>query len=249
MQRKKYLVKNTALFALNSIGTRLITFLLVPIYTKAFDTSEYGGVDLVTTVATILVPIITINIGEAVMRFSLDENAERDKIVSVGTVFAALSVVLGTIVFAILMIFSQIQINPGIVYLYCVSQGLYQTSSCNLRGQEKLLQYAIGNIISTFSAAILNIIFLLVLRLGANGYFLAYILSFFIAAVYCSISGGLVYNSEKIQHRQATYEKYGKIFDRASPKFINVVDYEFIRPCYGDCNDWNCRKWSLCNII
>lgn len=191
MQRKNYLAKNTALFALNSIGTRLITFLLVPIYTKAFDTSEYGGVDLVTTVATILVPIITINIGEAVMRFSLDENADRDKIVSVGAVFAALSVVLGTIVFAILMIFPQIQINPWIVYLYCVSQGLYQTSSCNLRGQEKLLQYAIGNIISTFSAAILNIIFLLVLRLGANGYFLAYILSFFIAAVYCSISGSL----------------------------------------------------------
>ena len=191
MQRKKYLAKNTALFALNSIGTRLITFLLVPIYTKAFDTSEYGGVDLVTTIATILVPIITINIGEAVMRFSLDENADQDKIISVGTVFAALSIVLGTIVFAILMVFPQIQVNPWIVYLYCVSQGLYQTSSCNLRGQEKLLQYAIGNIISTFSAAILNILFLLVLKLGANGYFLAYILSFLIAAIYCSISGGL----------------------------------------------------------
>ena len=30
MNRKKYLAKNTALFALNSIGTKLIIFLLVP---------------------------------------------------------------------------------------------------------------------------------------------------------------------------------------------------------------------------
>ena len=57
-QRKKYLAKNTALFALNTIGTKLIIFLLVPLYTKAFTTSEYGIVDLVTTIGAILVPII-----------------------------------------------------------------------------------------------------------------------------------------------------------------------------------------------
>ena len=191
MHRKKYLAKNTALFALNSIGTRLITFLLVPIYTKAFITAEYGGVDLVTTIATILVPVITINIGEAVMRFSLDEHAEREKIVSVGLVFAALSVLLGFISFAVIGLFPQIKINGWIVYLYCVSQGLYQITACNLRGEEKLLQYAIANILSTFLAAILNIVFLIVLKLGVNGYFLAYIISFTVACAYCVVAGKL----------------------------------------------------------
>lgn len=191
MHRKKYLAKNTALFALNSIGTRLITFLLVPIYTKAFITAEYGGVDLVTTIATILVPVITINIGEAVMRFSLDEHAEREKIVSVGLVFAALSVILGFISFAVIGLFPQIKINGWIVYLYCVSQGLYQITACNLRGEEKLLQYAIANILSTFLAAILNIVFLIVLKLGVNGYFLAYIISFTAACAYCVVAGKL----------------------------------------------------------
>ena len=190
MQRKKYLAKNTALFALNSIGTRLITFLLVPIYTKAFVTAEYGEVDLVTTIATILVPIITINIGEAVMRFSLDEHAQRDKIVSVGMVFAAFSVLLGTTAFAVLKFFPQITVSGWIVYLYCVLQGLYQTAACNLRGQEKLFQYAIANIISTLLAAILNILFLLVLKIGVNGYFLAYIISFLVSFIYCIVTGG-----------------------------------------------------------
>ena len=192
MQRKRYLAKNTALFALNSIGTRLITFLLVPLYTKAFATEEYGSVDLVTTIATILVPIITINIGEAVMRFSLDEHAQTDKIVSVGLVFAISSVIFGSISFVVLSFFPQITIRGWIVYLYCVLQGLYQTASCNLRGQEKLLQYAIANIISSLLAAILNILFLIVFKLGINGYFLAYIISFCISCVYCIIAGGLV---------------------------------------------------------
>lgn len=191
MQRKAYLAKNTALFALNSIGTRLIAFFLVPIYTKAFSTSEYGGVDLVTTIATIFVPIITINIGEAVMRFSLDENAQRNEIISIGALFTSLSIILGTSIFAVLMIFPQIAVDGWIVYLYCVSQGIYQTVSCNLRGQEKLLQYALGNIISTFLAAFFSILFLMVFGLGVNGYFLAYILSFLLASFYCIVTGDL----------------------------------------------------------
>ena len=63
MERKQYLVKNTALFVLNVIGTRLISFLLVPLYTNAFTTLEYGTIDIIATITTILVPVITINIG------------------------------------------------------------------------------------------------------------------------------------------------------------------------------------------
>lgn len=192
MQRGKYLAKNTALFALNSIGTRLITFFLVPIYTRAFITSEYGGVDLITTISTILIPIITINIGESVMRFSLDDDSDRDGIISVGLLFAILSLLLGLSVFPILSIFSQIVVKPYIVYLYCVSQGIYQTMSCNLRGQERLLQYAVGNIISVFLSALLNIVFLLVFKWGINGYFLAYCISFTIAAAYCAFASRIL---------------------------------------------------------
>jgi len=41
-ERGKYLAKNTALFALGNIGTKMISFFLVPIYTNALSTSEYG---------------------------------------------------------------------------------------------------------------------------------------------------------------------------------------------------------------
>ena len=100
--RKKYLAKNTALFALNSVGTKMITFFLVPIYTAALSTSDYGTADLVSTIATVLVPIMTLNIGEAVMRFSLDENADYNKIMSVGIVVAIASMCVGACAFPII---------------------------------------------------------------------------------------------------------------------------------------------------
>lgn len=187
--RGKYLAKNTALFALNSIGTKLIVFLLVPLYTAAFDTSQYGTIDLVGTIVTIMVPIITLNIGEAVMRFGLDKDSKTDDIMSVGLFWLAFSFIFSSLIVFVVSLFKSIQVDLRLVYLYCVAQGMYQTFSCNLRGQEKLLHYAIGNILNTFSVAILNVLFLVVLHLGLPGYFLAYILAYFIASIYCFFAG------------------------------------------------------------
>lgn len=210
-QRKKYLAKNTALFALNTIGTKLIIFLLVPLYTKAFTTSEYGTVDLITTIGAILVPIITINIGEAVMRFALDNDVNKNDVMSIGVLFAVFSFVIGFSVFFVVEYFQQISISKFLIYFYCISQGLYIIFSCNLRGQEKLLHYAIGNILNTFVIAVLNILFLLVFKIGINGYFYAYILSNFIAFLYCFIAGDVkvvvqsFYIDKKLMKKMVSY--------------------------------------------
>lgn len=197
MERKQYLAKNTALFALNSIGTRVITFLLVPLYTKAFTTSEYGTIDIITTIATILVPIITINIGESVMRFALDDNSNKNNIMSIGLFFMSLSFVLGTSVLLILSLIPSIMVNKKIVYMFCISQGLYQTLSCNLRGQEQLFNYAIANILNTFVVAVLNIFFLIIFNIGINGYFYAYTIALLTASIYCFITGNVIATIKK----------------------------------------------------
>lgn len=40
------LSKNTLLFTINSFGSKLITFLLVPLYTNVLSTNDYGTADL-----------------------------------------------------------------------------------------------------------------------------------------------------------------------------------------------------------
>ena len=99
--RKKYLLKNTAIFALGSFGTKFISFFLVPLYTNILTTSEYGTVDMISTIGMVLVPLLTLNICEAVMRFSLDENADLNKIISVGICSLFLAIFAGGIIFPV----------------------------------------------------------------------------------------------------------------------------------------------------
>lgn len=107
MRRGKYLAKNTAIFALGNIGTKAISFFMVPLYTQWLVPSDYGVVDLIATVAFVLMPVFTLNIGESVMRFDLDEGADYDRIMSVGIVFLLLSICFVSINYTLLCAFEQ----------------------------------------------------------------------------------------------------------------------------------------------
>ena len=77
--RNRYLLKNTLIFTLGNIGARMISFLLIPLYTNVLTKSQYGTVDLITTISTVAGPMLTLNIAESVMRFGLDKDADKEK--------------------------------------------------------------------------------------------------------------------------------------------------------------------------
>lgn len=54
----------------------------MPLYTGVLLPEEYGIVDLLYTVCTILGPLITLNISEAIMRFCLDKDSNHNKILA-----------------------------------------------------------------------------------------------------------------------------------------------------------------------
>lgn len=78
--RSNYLLKNTLIFTLGNIGSKVISFFLIPLYTNILTTAQYGVTDLITTIVTVAVPILTLNICESVMRFGLDKDVTKTKI-------------------------------------------------------------------------------------------------------------------------------------------------------------------------
>ncbi len=188
-QRSKYLMKNSLLFALGNFGTKFISFFLVPIYTNILSTSQYGTVDVIYTVGTVLVPLLTLNIGEAIMRFALDKDADHNAIMSTGIVGLVLCLLLSPVAILCGTFFAAVKPYVWYLHLYTVSLSFSQMFLCYLRGRELLLQYSIGNIIQTLSIALSNIYFLVVLRRGTEGYLLAYILSNLITAIYAFVAG------------------------------------------------------------
>ena len=69
----KKLFKNSAVFFIGNLGSKVITFLIVPFYTYFLTTEEYGTADLVTTTVNLLVPFAMMGMNEAVLRFTVSK--------------------------------------------------------------------------------------------------------------------------------------------------------------------------------
>ena len=79
MKKKySYLSNNVKLFTISSFGQKILSFLLVPLYTSYLNTQEYGIIDLVATTINIIIPIFSLNIAEGIMRFTLEEKNSKD---------------------------------------------------------------------------------------------------------------------------------------------------------------------------
>lgn len=100
-EKYKYLGKNTLIFAISSFSTKFLSFLLVPLYTSFLSTAEYGKIDLITTTSTLLVYVLTINIADSVLRFTIENVKESEKILAVATMFNTLTAFIGSVFSAV----------------------------------------------------------------------------------------------------------------------------------------------------
>ena len=189
--RTRYLFNNTLIFALSNIGTKLITFFLVPLYTYTLSASEYGTADMVSTITFVLAPILTLNLAESIARFPLDEGANAGNIMMIGVFVLIMSSVVGLFILPISSLFESVADYAVLIYLYCTSSSAFTMSQCFLRGTEKLRAMALSNIINTGLTALLNILFLVVFDWGVSGYLLAYIIAMFTSSAFAAVVGGL----------------------------------------------------------
>ena len=129
-KRNNYLLKNTFIFTIGNLATKVINFFLIPLYTNILTTNEYGLVDLITTVSTIAVPILTLNVMESVMRFNLDKDADHDEITKVGIIVLFFTTLIGFVLIPLANLFSVLKGFGIYIYIFSVLHRHLAKSFC-----------------------------------------------------------------------------------------------------------------------
>ena len=184
-----YLAKNTLLFTISSFGSKILVFLLVPLYTSILSTADYGIADTITITASLLIYIFTLNIQDAVLRFAIDRRDSPEQCLAFGLrVLCIGSAVFGAILVAVRLI--NLFQWEGYIYLFLFLQyffgALYHIFSNYLRAVDKVKEVAISGIITTLVTIICNIFLLLVVRLGIIGYLISMVAGSFVSSFYCN---------------------------------------------------------------
>lgn len=167
--RAETLVKNTLILTIGKISTQAISFFLLPLYTAYLTKQDYGVVDLVATVVTLLVPILNMQIEQGIFRFMVTnrENKERLlQIVSTSFTFIIAQILLVTVVFTVVNIFVHSEYK-WFLYANLVINMLVFLLMQVMRGLGDNVGYALAALISSVVNIGINLLLILVFRLGA----------------------------------------------------------------------------------
>lgn len=189
MNKKKELAKNTIIIFLGKVCTQLISFLLLPLYTSYLITEEYGFVDLVTTYVTLIVPIITMELEMSVFRYLVDcrkDKDEKKRVFSNNFIILLASLGIFIVLYLIVSCFWKFDYRYLILFdiVICTFSGNFLQIA---RGVGKTIDYAISCIITGVSTILLNILLIVVFKLGAFGMITSMAVANGLGAVYLFI--------------------------------------------------------------
>jgi len=206
MDKYKYLFKNIGLLTISQFGTKILSFFLVPLYTNILTTTEYGTYDLLNTTVSLLVPILTINIVEAALRFTLEKDSDKKDVFSISIKYLLkgslifIALLLTNKIFGIVEVINEYWILFSLMFVLSALNGIM---ICFARGLERIANVAISGAICSMVIISLNILLLVVFPMGIYGYLLANIAGALAQSLYLFISiKGWKYLALRINNRQ-----------------------------------------------
>lgn len=190
MNRSQALLKDTAFIALGDIFSKGIFFLLIPIQTAVMSKGEYGLAEMLFNLINILIPIFTLGIAEAGMRFSIGNIGNRSKVFSIIT---TIPIIGGFVLSAILYISHFVypryaEYASGLLLLY-LPYSLMKIYLQFSKGIEKLRIFLQGSILFSISLVGFTYYFLYFRHDGVNGYLNTYTFSSLLTILYLFLAG------------------------------------------------------------
>ena len=171
------LLSNTVLFSVSTFGSKILLFLLTPFYTSILTDAEYGVTDLIIQTGNVLIPLVSMGIINAVLRFGLDETTDLKGLFTTGLVVILVGEGVLALCYPLLQSIGLLSDYVLLLLLYVLMANLHAVFGAMAQAMGKVRLYAVSGILCTALVVALNILLLSVFRLGIVGYVLSNVIA------------------------------------------------------------------------
>ena len=190
---KKYsmLVSNTILFAVSNFGSKLVSLFIQPYLTYALESPDVMGVTkLMQAVTNLLIPVVSLGVSYAVIRFGLDKNQDKASVFMNGLATILLGFGLMVLCWPAVRLIPNAADYLVLLYLCVLASCLRTLCTQFIRARMRNRLVAVDGVMTTASLLLFYLLFLSVLNMGATGYLLALFCSDLCSAVFVFVAGG-----------------------------------------------------------
>ena len=203
MNRYQKLASNTAILAVGTFGSKLLVFLLMPLYTAWLTTAEFGTAELITGLSNFLMPLACVGLSTGVFRFAAEREADREAVFSTGVALLGISLGGFLLLSPILLLVDYVSNYLWLVVLYVIFADLQAVCAQYLRAIDRTVLFAGQGILNTVLVVAFNILFLFGFGMGVEGYVLSVIMGNLITLLFLLLRARLweVFAISKISGR------------------------------------------------
>jgi O-antigen/teichoic acid export membrane protein len=192
METKSSLGKNIFIFGLGTSLSKLMSVLLIGLYTRHITTEDFGYYDILFTVISMMTPLVTLQIIDALYRYLLDSRDESDANRAVTASFAVVVAGLGLAVGVLSVINSLTDIRMGwLLPLYSVTSVMLIFFQQTARGLRRNTVYAMSGVLYTAVMAGANILFIVGFGMSVEALFISVIIADVIAILFIELTVGV----------------------------------------------------------
>lgn len=241
-------ITNTLIYGIGNLTTKIIGFILIPVYVKHFSISTYGVLGLLEVTNAALVSILGLAFTQALYRWYWDEAFITKRKSIFFTTLSFLIVFLSFVIFIsyfFIKDFSSLlfgEINYyNLIFLVIITSSLQiitQTISTLIQLQQKAILFTVANVLTLIIQLLFTIYFITLKNIGLYGIYYAQIISFCFYLII--VSYFLIKNIELkfeilILKRMLAYSSPWLISNVAA-LIISISDRYFIR-VFGEMGD------------
>lgn len=186
------LFSDTVILAIGTFGSKLLVFLLMPLYTALLSPSQYGMAELITGTANLIMPFACVGITNGIFRFAAEKGTDREGVFSSGMVLLGAglcgTVLLGAVA---LCIGAAWRTEILLVVLYVLAADLQAVCAQYVRAVDRTRLFAVQGILNTLVTVGFNILFLMAFDLGVTGYVLSTVVGNLLTTAFLVVSAKL----------------------------------------------------------
>ena len=203
MNKYKKLASNTVILAIGTFGSKLLVFLLMPLYTAWLTTAEYGAAEMITGIANFLIPIACIGVSTGIFRFAAEREADQKRVFSSSVALLGLGLGGFLILSPLLFLIPYCRPYVWLVVLYVFFADLQAVCAQYLRAIDRTALFAGQGILNTALTIVCNVLFLFVFKMGVEGYVLSVIVGNLLTTAFIVLRATLwrVFSIQNIDRR------------------------------------------------
>lgn len=177
MSKVKRFIETAGVYFIGSILSKLIAFILLPLYTSKLAPKQFGTYDLVVTVISFFVPVVFFQIWDGMFRFAFDEQKSNEKYSVISNSFSVCA--LGCVIYSMVFwtMFKAFHFEfPWLIFLYGILFALQYQYTFIARAFLKNKLFVLSGLINSILSAIINIVLILKFNIGIESLYIAPIL-------------------------------------------------------------------------